>query len=96
MSITILGKRYKIRFVHAKELKNKYADCDSPETPHKEIRIWCGLKRYPNKLLEIIIHEIMHVSDWSKDEEWVRQFAIDMARTIAKLGFEFQDGKINI
>lgn len=89
MILTILGKRYKLRFVHSKELKRGelIGDCDKPTAKQKEIRLWCGLKKHPRELMKILIHECTHAADWGKDEEWITQFAEDLERILYRIGF---------
>lgn len=68
---------------------DKHGDCDSPDTPNKEIRIQAGLKG--RLKLEALLHEMLHAADWSKDEEWIHYTAADIARELTKLGYT--DGK---
>lgn len=78
--VTINGKRWNLRRVPY--LGNKRGDCDSPDTPHKEIRILSGLKG--QELLEVLLHELLHAADWTKDESFVENVARDMAKVVAR------------
>lgn len=84
--ITLLGKRWNLRFV---PLVKNDGDCDSPNTPGKEIRIDNRLSG--ERLLEILIHECRHAADWSRDEEFIAQEAKDMARVLWKLGYRREE-----
>ncbi len=81
MLVTMLGKRWRIRFVSMKD----YGECDPPSKTGKEIRIRKGLKG--EILLDTILHELAHAADQSKDEEWVNEMASDMARALWRLGY---------
>jgi hypothetical protein len=82
MHVTILGKRYKVRFTW---LKENAGDCDDPTRPRKEIRICTGLGE--QKELETVLHEVLHAADWHKTEEWVEQVARDQTRLLWRLGY---------
>ena len=66
--------------------------CDPPWQKGKKIRIRSTLKG--EKLLETIIHEILHAADWYKDEEWVVIVATDIARILTKLGYSCNDAEL--
>lgn len=86
MRITILAKRWLLRFVEGREIPGKRGDCDPPETPNKSIRVWRELTG--EERLEVVIHEILHASDWHKDEDsWIAPLAKDLARVLWKLGY---------
>lgn len=89
MLVTILKKRWRLRFVRISD--DKHGDIDSPTTPNKEIRIQSNLDSRAR--LEALIHEMLHAADWSKDEEWVHYTAADIARELTKLGY--RDGETN-
>jgi len=81
MRITICRKTWRLRFVpHLGRAKR--AECDSPRTTDKEIRI---AGRYRGKeLIELILHECLHAGLWQLDEETVTEVAHDLARTLAR------------
>lgn len=91
MQITILGKRWRILFVPAKELRDTTGKrdcdgkCDPPDLPGKAIRIYDKLT--DERLLTVLCHEILHAADWSKDESWVEDVAESFARAAMKVGF---------
>ena len=83
MHVTILGKRYRLRFV--KLDPRTHGECDDPSTPGKEIRIAKGIGE--KETLDTIIHEALHAADWHKGEPWVEQVASDVARILWRLGY---------
>lgn len=89
MRITILGKRWLLQFVPWIDAKRSRGHCDPPDKPNKEILILERLKG--EERLEILIHECLHAAQWHLDEEFVKQFSIDLARNLTKLGYT--DGK---
>lgn len=84
MRIKIGNKYWNLIFTELDEETG--GECDSPDTNGKEIRIATDLKKQDE--LEIIIHELLHAADWSKDEEWVEVIADDIARVLSKLGWK--------
>lgn len=83
--VTICGKRWRLRYERTPP--GKEADCDPPTAPGKTIRIRPGLKRYPRRLLEALIHESLHAANWSLDEDHVEKVAEDLAALLWKQGF---------
>ena len=84
MRIKIGNKYWSLIFTELDE--ETRGECDSPDTQGKEIKIATDLKNQEE--LEVIIHELLHAADWSKDEEWVEVIAYDIARTLWKLGWK--------
>ena len=82
MRLTILGKHWNLRF--ARNLKNR-GDCDPPAAPGKEIRVESSLR--DEERLEVVLHELVHAAAWHIDEEFVGQFAEDVARALWRLGY---------
>ena len=82
MFATILGQRWRIRFV---AMRRNDGECDAPQTTDKEIRIASHLKG--ERRLSTIIHEALHASAWHIDEEFVDQFGNDLARLLTRLGY---------
>jgi hypothetical protein len=93
MYVTILGKRYQIRWVTylGKAKRDHYVagKCDDPTQQKKAIRIKKGQE--PKTELDATIHEILHAADWHKSEEWVEQVAVDLAEILWRLGYRKQD-----
>ena len=82
MQVRILGKLWSLRFVPLRLFRG---DCDAPSTPRKEIRIHSGLTG--EERLEVILHELRHAADWSRDEQFIAAEARDMARILWRLGY---------
>ncbi len=85
MRLTILGKRWLLRFVSRIDKDLSRGECDDPTTPNKEIRVLGKLKG--EERLEVLIHEQLHAAGWHIDEKFVKQFAEDVARNLTKLGW---------
>lgn len=83
MRITILGKRWRLRFVPYIGPYNGH--CDPPSKPAKEIRIAAGLKDL--ELLETLLHEMIHAGAWQFDEETVAGLSADIAVVLWRLGY---------
>ena len=87
MRIKVGNKYWNLVFIELVE--NTGGECDSPDTKGKEIRISTDLQR--EEELEVVIHELLHASDWSKDEEWVEEIAQDISNVLMRLGWK-KDG----
>lgn len=85
LHVTILGKRYRLRFAR---LRTKDGDCSDPGRPGHEIRIRTGVSE--KRELEVLIHEVLHAADWWKDERWVEEVGRDLARLLWRLGYRRQ------
>ncbi len=86
MHITILGKRWELKFVDGRKMPDALGACEPPDSPRKEIRVRQNLR---GKLqLDTLIHEMLHAADWSKDEhDWITPVAADIASVLWKLGY---------
>ena len=87
MRIKVGNKYWNLVFIELDE--NTGGECDSPDTKGKEIRISTDLQR--EEELEVVIHELLYASDWSKDEEWVEEIAQDISNVLMRLGWK-KDG----
>ena len=87
MRIKVGNKYWNLVFIELDE--NTGGECDSPDTKGKEIRISTDLQR--EEELEVVIHELLHASDWSKDEEWVEEIDQDISNVLMRLGWK-KDG----
>lgn len=85
MTITILRKRWKVRFV-TRLGKDIDGDCDDPVVPNRTIRVLLSLRG--RDLLETLIHEFTHGADHSKKEEWVTEFSRDLAIFLTRMGYK--------
>ena len=88
-TLTIGGRRY--RFSWANCGPKVDGQCDPPDGRGKGIRIRPGLKHCPRQLLETLLHELTHAADWSKDEEWIDDYATDVARILWSFGYRREE-----
>jgi len=84
MMISILGKRWRLRFTRFSNREHK-GDCSGPAEKDKTIRIDSRLRG--EERLEILIHEFRHAADWGQSELFVQEEARDMARMLWRLGY---------
>lgn len=86
MQITILGKRWELKFLDGRKMPDALGACEPPDSPRKEIRVRKNLQGV--EMLDTLIHEMLHSADWTKDEhDWIQPVAEDIARTLWKLGY---------
>jgi hypothetical protein len=85
--ITLLGKRYRLRWVPRLGRKGKGddGDCNAPTDKDKAIRIRMDVKGQDE--LETYVHEMEHACAWWLDEEFVRQKSHDIAKVLWRLGY---------
>jgi len=86
MRIKVGNKYWNLIFTELDE--DVGGECDSPDTHGKEIRISTDLKNQEE--LEVLLHELLHAADWSKDEEWVEEIAYNIAHILWGLGWRKQ------
>lgn len=93
MRITLLGKRWILRFLPLGRLRSNNERinglCDAPSNPGKEILI--DNRLVGCELLEVLLHEMMHAADWQKSEEYIAWQARDIAAVLWKLGYRRND-----
>lgn len=75
----ILGKRWRLKLSRLRGDKHGY--CDPPNKRSKTITLDTTPRR-KWRVVEDIIHEVMHAGDWYKDEEWVAEFCRDLAHIL--------------
>jgi hypothetical protein len=92
MHVTILGKRYELTFV-PRLAKNTLGECEHPTEPGKKIRVKQGLVE--KQTLDTLLHEQLHASVWSKEEEWIQTVASDITRIHWRLGYRKQKDKMD-
>ena len=56
----------------------------------KDKRLFLQIGQHPDDLFDTMLHEIAHGAGWNLTEEWVTDFAVDVTRTMKKLGYEFK------
>jgi hypothetical protein len=88
MHIVIAGSRYEL--IYTNQLDNDCDGlCDKPTVKGKAIRVRETLK--DQRRMEVEIHEMLHATDWSKDEEWVDQTAKDISAVLWRLGYRLPE-----
>lgn len=87
MRVRIAGQYYDLDFADIDDL----GLCDHPKALGKRIRI---RHKHGSDLdeLDTTIHECLHASAWWLDEEYVSQFAEDIARILWRLGWRKTEG----
>lgn len=85
MRITILGKRWNLRFLPKHPRRDHFGRCDAPHLRGKTIVVESG--HSDEKTLEIVLHELLHAGAWNLSEETVQHWACDVASILTKLGF---------
>lgn len=81
-AITILGKRWVRRYTR---LSGHYGKCDPPWKRGKEILI--DERNDERERLYALIHETLHAAFWWLDEEYVVQYAWDLADLLMAEGY---------
>lgn len=84
MRLRILGRFWRLVFVPRLPQRSR-GECDPPSLPGKEIRVVSRLRG--EERLEILLHEMLHASQWHLDESYVEAIANDMARALWRLGY---------
>ena len=84
MLVYVNGKRWDMVFAPCVDCDGS---CDAPTDKNKQIKIAPRLRKDQRRLMEVVVHELIHASDWSKDETWVEPVAEDIARVLWKLGY---------
>lgn len=87
MRVKICGHFWNLRRVPF--LGSKMADCDTVDTPNKEIRIEQGLRDEIE--LNATIHELNHCALSNIDEDTINTMSTDIARVLWRLGYRKLD-----
>lgn len=87
MRVTILGKRWLLKRVVT--LGDADGSCDPPDQKNKAIKILNSLRGKDE--LETYIHESLHAAGWHLSEEYVEQYANDLANLLWRLGYRKND-----
>lgn len=88
-SVVIRGRRYKLRAVRASQMlckaDNPMGECDPPDMRGKQIRVRKTLRG--ERLLEVLLHEMLHAAYWDMDETAIDITARDIARALWRAGY---------
>jgi len=82
MRITLRGRRWELRWARLKD----HGDIQPPHIKGKTIRISRGGPG--SRILETLIHEMLHACLWDLSEDSVEKTAEDITRTLIRLGVE--------
>ena len=87
MRVTILGKRWTLRFVR---MPGHWGRVDPPHAHNKEMHIH---PRHPTdgELLDTILHESLHCALPEWKEESVEQLASDLTRILKRFGYRIPE-----
>jgi len=86
---TFRGKRYRITTATIRQLDGNDGDCDPPTEPEKLIRVNRALLKPENEreLLEVLIHEAIHVCQWDLKEDAVEATGKAVADLVWRSGY---------
>lgn len=84
----ILGKYWTLRFLDGRKMPGADGLCTDPNKPGREILIRENLA--DPRRLDTLLHEALHCSAWHIDEDFVTEFATDVARLLWRLGYRRQ------
>lgn len=89
--IKISGRSWQLRFVSGGEfeMEKQLGECDSPTAKNKSIRIANDIDG--ELLMDTVIHEMTHAAFPMIGEDFVEQFATDVARVVTSLGYARMD-----
>lgn len=88
MRVTILGKRWNLKFVPRSLRRGWFGQCSSPDQPNRTITVESG--HPPERELNVVIHECLHATCFPLDEEYVTSAANDISRILWRLGWRKQ------
>lgn len=86
MRVKIDGVVFDFRYVLRVDKNNAWGHIDPPQFKKRRILIKEGLE--PVDELNTIIHEFLHAIDWNKDEQWVDERSLELAKLLLRLGYE--------
>jgi len=84
--VTILGKRWTLRLVPKTERRDHFGKCDHPESADKTITVEGN--HDDERVLDTVLHELLHAGAWNLDEAVVSQWATDAAKILIRLGWK--------
>ena len=84
MKVILRGRAYTLKFGTVPDDGDGL--CDPPDKVGKTITINSKLKG--ERRLDVIIHELLHATNWDLDEVPVNDTATDIARVLTRLGYK--------
>lgn len=79
IGISLLGKHWTLLFTTSLP-KGDFGSCDRPDRPGKTIKVNSRMRG--RQVIETVIHECLHATDWWKDEEYVHCIAEDITKIL--------------
>ena len=79
--VTICGNNATLQ-IGGKVKPDRHGDCDPPVSKPRMVRIRGSYRGY--EFLETLIHELTHLAGWHIAEDWVQQFATDLATVMTE------------
>jgi hypothetical protein len=83
------GKRYRLRYRSLRGRAAGWADSPDIRPPKGGRKILLSDRRTPRRSMTDLIHELLHVENWSLDEEWVEHAAEEIARVLWDQGYRY-------
>ncbi len=87
MKIVVMGEKWELKMTAHGLGPNEYGECPDPRDKKSQpIKIRPGMS--PRQELDTVIHELLHAGAYKLlSEEWVNEFAQDVARVLWKMGW---------
>jgi hypothetical protein len=87
--IHINRKRWRVRFVGSRDLRDSWGECDSPSVRNPQIRIYRNAGK--RDLVNTLIHEVLHAVRPELCEEAVDETATVIERALHRLGYRMKE-----
>ena len=89
MRVEVGGKRWTMVFTEAPSHEDDewIGYCDWPGTANKRIYIDRSVSSDSKKLMDTVLHEILHAGVWTLDEEYVGDYATAATEALHRLGY---------
>lgn len=80
MRVKVCGKTWNLFFRPCNDKERGWCKIESREMVVDD-------RCRPKTMLRVLLHELLHASDWTKDEEWVDEVSTDIANILWRLGY---------
>jgi hypothetical protein len=84
--VTILGRRFTLNMVPKTDRRDHFGKCDPPDKVGKTIVVEGN--HDDERVLNTMLHEMLHAGAWNLDEEMVCQWATDAAKILIRFGWK--------
>lgn len=85
-TVELNGVKWKLLFTNRMYHKDDGA-CADPTNVLKDRKIRVRKSLEGKRKLIVLLHELLHAADWSKDESWVEKIAEDIGQIVWDSGF---------